>query len=541
VTHRTFTRREMAQPLAAGMAAGARLLAGAAPAARCTVVNDRGEPLSTGDLTRFHVCDLLMRPFPIQPQFEPGAVAFEPPRQAFRIGLPLAVPGFGNVFVYANNRGRGYTARAFSQPLFLNLEFASDRLATVQGLLEECRRSNVTISAAARGRADKAKALLARAEALGSDRAAQAHALTASLSESLWAGELIAVERADQVIARRGARPGFLFGCNAFQYPEYGERYAEQFQAVFNFATVPFYRGMVEREQGHPDYSAPEKLLRWLGRTDIICKGHPLIFLSDSTPEWLRNLPYTRTKELCTRHVREAILRFRSRVHAWDVINEAHVQPEPETGMQGFTKEQNVELTAAALRAAREADPTCFRVVNSTGTWGDYYMGRKPAVWQQSVYDYLQMLQDARVEYEAIGLQYYHSGRDLLEFERDLETFQDFGKPVHITELGIPSSSDDVGKNEWWGGGAGGCRMVWHGERHTETAQADWVEQLYKIAFSKPYVEAITWWDLSDPAFVPHGGLLRADGRPKPAYNRLAALQAKWRREGVLLTAGQIR
>jgi GH35 family endo-1,4-beta-xylanase len=145
------------------------------------------------------------------------------------------------------------------------------------------------------------------------------------------------------------------------------------------------------------------------------------------------------------------------------------------------------------------------------------------------VYDYLAMLRDAGASHEAIGLQYYHSGRDMLEFERNLDVFQAFGKTVHITELGIPSSSEEVEKNEWWGGGPGGCRFVWHGERFTETSQADWFEQVYTIAYGKPWVQAITTWDFADPAFIPHGGLMNSDGTPKLSYHRLLALLAGWK------------
>ena len=286
---------------------------------------------------------------------------------------------------------------------------------------------------------------------------------------------------------------------------------------------------MVEAKRGNLDYSNAESILNALEGSGILTKGHPLIFLvPEATPKWLQDLSFAETKAVCLSHVREGIRRFRSRVHVWDVINEAHVQPDGPDSR--FTCAQNVDLTVAALNAARETDPTCFRVVNSTGTWGDYYMGRNPAPWQQSVYDYLAMLKTDGAEYEAIGLQYYHSGRDMLEFERNLETFSAFGKPIHLTELGISSSSEEVPKSEWWGGGVGGARLVWHGERFTETMQADWFEQLYTIAYSNPLVQAVSSWDFADPAFIPHGGLLRQDGTPKESYHRLAALLAEWRK-----------
>ena len=137
------------------------------PRLRCTVLNHRGDPLPVEEFARFHTCDLLTRPFTIDPKFEPGTAAFQPPDRPFRIALPLTVPGFGQVFVYADNRGRGYTPQSFSEkPLLLNYEFAADRLATLRACWKTCRRNHLTLSAAAAQRAEKANALLKKAEGL---------------------------------------------------------------------------------------------------------------------------------------------------------------------------------------------------------------------------------------------------------------------------------------------------------------------------------------------------------------------------------------
>jgi GH35 family endo-1,4-beta-xylanase len=359
-----------------------------------------------------------------------------------------------------------------------------------------------------------------------------------SLAESLWAGEMIVTERAEQMIVRNGPRPGVLFGCNASGYRRGDPKFAERFEALLNFATVAsFFRRHVEPEHGKPDFSSATRVLDALDRTALVTKGHPLIFLvPHSTPNWQRNLSFEETKKSCLDHVRDSILRFRHRIHIWDVINEAHLQPDNEPGNEfpGFTREQNVELTGAALKTAREADPACFRIVNCTGTWSDFYMSRQSAVWQQSVYDYLQQLEDGGIEYDAVGLQFYHSGRDMVEFERHLESFRAFGLPIHITELGFSSSSVETRKTAWWGGGVGGAKIHWRGKDFSEETQAQWFETFYKIAFSKPYVDAVTCWDFVDPGFIPNGGLLRQDLSPKPSYDRLIALFKKWRDEGLL-------
>jgi len=500
--------------------------------ARCLVYDDQGQPLPAAGFERFHLCDQLMRPFTTPIEASSGEVRFTPPAdRPFRIAMPLVVPGFGQVFVYADDSGPGYTPRSLARatPLLLNYAFARDRMATVRSLVTECGQLGATITPETQRRIASAQAALDRATAAAADRSAQARASMESLRDSLYAGEMLVIARAQHAIARQPARPGFLFGCNGFGlaggYPEA----LNLFQALFNYTTIPIYEGWVEKEKGHPDYTLFEAALNTLVGTTILPKGHPGIWLEpENTPKWLQNISYDETKKYCLAHVREAISRYRHRVHIWDIVNEAHVQPETERGMAGFTREQNVDLTVAALQTAHDADPTCFRCINNTGTWADYYMSRNPGPWQQSPYDYLAMLRDAKAEYEVIGLQYYHSGRDLLEWERDLESFNHFGKPIHITEMGFPSSLAPYPGQEkyaYWGGGIGGEAMQWHGD-FTETIQADYVESAYTLAYSKPYVEAITYWDFTG---IGHDGFIRGDGTPRESYHRLKDLIAKWR------------
>jgi hypothetical protein len=74
--------------------------------------------------------------------------------------------------------------------------------------------------------------------------------------------------------------------------------------------------------------------------------------------------------------------------------------------------------------------------------------------------------------------------------------------------------------------------MLWHGDEFTESTQAEWAEQFYTVAYSKPWVTAISWWDMADGSggsAISYGALVRADGTPKESYKRLQALFAKWR------------
>ncbi len=101
-----------------------------------------------------------------------------------------------------------------------------------------------------------------------------------------------------------------------------------------------------------------------------------------------------------------------------------------------------------------------------------------------------------------------------------------FGKPLQITEVTVPSYS--------W-------------ETEDEELQGEIIEKLYSIWFSHPSVEQIIYWNLvdgyahvDDPEKIAssqgdmtlgenyyHGGFIRFDMTPKPAYNKICELFGK--------------
>jgi hypothetical protein len=103
-----------------------------------------------------------------------------------------------------------------------------------------------------------------------------------------------------------------------------------------------------------------------------------------------------------------------------------------------------------------------------------------------------------------------------------LDTYAKLGKPIQITEITIPSYSNDP---------------------EDEETQARIIRNLYRIWFSHPAMEAVIYWNLPDGyahGAVPgdmtkgensyYGGLFRFDLTPKPAYSIIRDLFAKeWR------------
>jgi len=71
---------------------------------------------------------------------------------------------------------------------------------------------------------------------------------------------------------------------------------------------------------------------------------------------------------------------------------------------------------------------------------------------------------------------------------------------------------------------------IWHRPWDQEL-QADWLEGLYTLAYSKPWIEAVNWYDFVDPfSFIKNGGLLESpQGEKKAAFERLMKLQDRWK------------
>src|SRR5690606_35238608 len=108
-----------------------------------------------------------------------------------------------------------------------------------------------------------------------------------------------------------------------------------------------------------------------------------------------------------------------------------------------------------------------------------------------------------------------------------LERFERFNLPIHFTETTIVSGDlmppEIVDLNDYQ-------VSEWNTTPEGEERQAEEVVTHYKTLFSRPLVEALTWWDFSDGAWLnAPSGLLRKDQSPKPAYDELLKLvKGEW-------------
>jgi endo-1,4-beta-xylanase len=488
-----------------------------------------GDPIPPRDLSSAMVVDLEGMPaFEHQAEAVPGKVTLPVPDEPFGLSMALPVDGFGHVYVRADSGGLGYQPdEAAGHSLNFCLEAARSRLAAVTAAEQRFQDEGTDPSADYAARIAAAQSLLAEAEKLAADPVACAGEAMRSLAESMQAGEMLVGEHARSIIATSSPRKGFLFGCATLAYERYGQPYAELFSQLLNFATVPFYRAGVERDEGSLDFGRADRVLEWALADGLEVKGHPLVFFDRSgVSKWMAGRSFEEAKALHRRYILEAVGRYKDRVPIWDVINEAHDW----ANEVHYTQDQLTEMTRLAAESTREADPKATTIVNSCCTWSEYVArGRnqggpigRPA---RTVLQYVRDAMSAGIDFDVIGLQIYYPEQDMFEIDRQLDRFCALGKPVHVTELGVSSSPDPM---KYYEEMRKPCPRYWHGRPWSEAEQADWIEAFYTLCYAKPGVEAVTWWDFTEPSFIPHAGLTTEALRPKESYHRLKRLIEAW-------------
>ncbi len=491
------------------------------------VYNAQGEPDDCDLLDSIYTADMEGEPF--WSEFRvigPGHLICHPGRpEPFQLHVFWEITSFGRVYAVADHSGQGYLAGR-DREITLNDELAASRVARTKRRLLALEAA-YSFAPALRARIEEADALLSQASMQTSwkgcvDLLQQAH------SSASWALEEIEVTKARQDVQHLSAerRKGFRFGCNPFAFKR-SPAFREHFTQLWDFGIVPFYREMVEPKERHYDWRVMDETLTWLQASGLTAKGHPLFWgHEEATPFWMKRLNRAALWETVRRQVMETVHRYKDRIKIWDVINEAHDWPP--ANVFGLQSQEQLELTTLIARSVHEVDQEAVRVFNCCVLWGEY-VAWSEATRPMSPYRYLHLLQEQGLTFEAIGLQLYYPDRDLADISLLLDKFAALGKPIHITELGTPSG-ERIRKQlmhpieEEWGAHHARVPGWWHGPWN-QTLQADWIEQFYLIALSKPNVEAISWWDFSDACCIyPFTGLLDSQDQPKEAFFRLQQL-----------------
>jgi endo-1,4-beta-xylanase len=326
---------------------------------------------------------------------------------------------------------------------------------------------------------------------------------------------------AGKTVTVRQVRHAFLFGCNIFRLEPEGtsaaqKAYQQRYTALLNYATLPFYWGSFERREGATATARIRAMADWCKRRGIRTKGHPLCWHTVK-PRWIDGKPLGEVRRLQLGRITREVTAFKGLTGMWDVVNEAVVMPTHQVQTNEIAQLcrdlGRVELIKQTFAAARKANPKATLVLNDFDT-------------SQRFEKLVEECLAAGVPIDVVGIQsHMHGGYRGARWAWDVcERFKRFGKPIHFTELTI--TSGQVKKQIRWHGPR---YDDWHSTPEGEARQAGQVREFYRILFSHPAVEAVTWWDFADGGawLGAPAGLLGKDMSPKPAYEALLAMVKK--------------
>jgi GH35 family endo-1,4-beta-xylanase len=333
---------------------------------------------------------------------------------------------------------------------------------------------------------------------------------------------------ANRDISVNQTRHQFLFGCGGFEAVDLAggnpdgtplearkaEFLRDRLDKIFslhNYATLPFYLGRYEKEEGNPDQKRTMAAAEYFAQRNITTKGHPLCWHT-ACADWLMKYDNKTILAKQLARITRDVTAFKGTIDKWDVINEVVIMPifdKYDNAITRVCKEiGRVGIIKEVFAAARAANPAATLVLNDFNVSIDYEI-------------LIDGCLQAGIPIDVIGIQsHQHQGywgkEKLYEV---LDRFSHFGVPLHFTENTLisgdimPPHIEDL--NDWQVG-------EWPSTPQGEERQAGELLEMYEILFACPAVQAITTWSPADDGWLhAPGGFLHADNSVKPVYTAL--------------------
>lgn len=500
------------------------------------------------------------------------------PRTSYKIHVLWEVPEFGKVILTADNEGKDYSVDRQGGILTLNFnyEVAKSKVAMLQRDYDLLQSQGYSISSSVAQGLSLSKEHLRAAEGLMLQSSAPSmrgvvEQLSLSLKHSLWAHEQLYLDRAQvdiekcrkgdvkiRVVDEEGAplsscsisfqQTGhdFVFSTTPYD-PSYGELLK---QAGINCTTSYFMYGDIEPklrrfEWSWKDTEVDARLddgLRLMGNLGWLFFRSWGDTRDTACPRYLDDMSFEEVKEAVYNHMYAIADRYKGKIDLWNAVYEAC----PGWSNQfNWTWNQKFEILRIATSAIKDANPEarilskddslpytrhmswhCYKPadLNARAEWVPFLEFIALATEKQIPIDIIGLeLPGSGVDFYQSGLPNVHPALDLVFISILLDQYSDFDKPIFLIDYHAPSTQ--VAGSCWW-------HRPWD-----EQTQAEYVKNVYTIAFSKPLVRGIDWGTgvtdgQQDEAGSRSCGLLDADLNPKQSYFELKNLISSWTTSG---------
>lgn len=254
------------------------------------------------------------------------------------------------------------------------------------------------------------------------------------------------------------------------------------------------------------DFKDTDKLIKFAETNGMKLRGHTLVW-HRQIPDWLTKGNYTRdeTIKILKEHIQTLVGRYRGKILAWDVVNEAIDDQSGKFRTDSFWYQKlGSDYIQLAFEFAREADPNAKLYYND-------YSAEKMNAKADGIYTLLRELKKQGVPVDGIGWQMHEVQGFRIEAQHreNAKRLAALGLELSITEMDVrlklPASAGDLRR------------------------QADAYRDVAEFCLAEPSCKAILIWGFTDkyswiPGEFPNTGdalIFDKNYQPKPAFTAL--------------------
>jgi endo-1,4-beta-xylanase len=196
-----------------------------------------------------------------------------------------------------------------------------------------------------------------------------------------------------------------------------------------------------EPSQGSFNFGPGDAIVSWAKSHGDRVRGHNLVWHSQ-LPGWVSGLSGTAAQNAMVNHITNEVTHYRGQVYSWDVVNEPFNDDGSFRQDVFYNAYGGSGYIAAALRAARAADPSAKLYLN------DYNIEGTSAK-SNAMYNLVQSLKSQGVPIDGVGFEsHFILGQVPSTMQSNLQRFANLGVDVAVTELDdrmqLPSTSANL-------------------------------------------------------------------------------------------------
>jgi len=284
-------------------------------------------------------------------------------------------------------------------------------------------------------------------------------------------------------------------------------QYAEILKNEYNMVTaenaMKFHQ--TQPQKGEFSFNNADTIVDFALQHDMKVRGHTLVWHLYQ-PKWLTEKKWEKDElnAILKNHINTVAGRYRGKIHAWDVVNEA-IETDGSMRESFWYQTLGRDYIDNAFRWAREADPEALLIYNDFDSEG---LSKK----SDAIYNLVKGMQERGVPIDGVGFQLHVKAADYAhpdDIRKNIQRLGALGLEVHFTEIDV--------------------RVKLPADAAKLKQQAQCYRDLMNICLSEPNCTSFVTWGFTDKyswvyRFFPGFGdalVFDKDYQAKPAYTGL--------------------